>query len=208
MNNVNINEKGRSMVEMLGVLAIIGVLSAGGLAGYSKAMFKHKLNTTIDQITMIVTNIRTLYGTQGNYGGLSNAMAAQAGIVPASMYTGNASAVAASAGGLTNPFKGGVVITTADAVNGGGASETANTAFVITYSGLPSEACVQIATSDFGTGAGSGFLGSDAGADAALSGAYAGSGTEGKPLSLGGNDGAIAKCNQPGTTNSVTLKFY
>ncbi|HCU59011.1 MAG TPA: hypothetical protein DIC64_03420 [Alphaproteobacteria bacterium] len=39
---------GRSMVEMLGVLAIIGVLSAGALAGYSKAMFRHKVNQTID----------------------------------------------------------------------------------------------------------------------------------------------------------------
>lgn len=44
----NKEEKGRSMVEMLGVLAIIGVLSAGGLVGYSKAMFRHKVNQTID----------------------------------------------------------------------------------------------------------------------------------------------------------------
>ena len=29
---------GRSMIEMLGVLAIIAVLSVGGIAGYSKAM--------------------------------------------------------------------------------------------------------------------------------------------------------------------------
>ena len=29
----NINESGRSMIEMLGVLAIIGVLSVGGIAG-------------------------------------------------------------------------------------------------------------------------------------------------------------------------------
>ena len=35
---------GRSMVEMLGVLAIIGVLSVGAIAGYSKAMEKYKLN--------------------------------------------------------------------------------------------------------------------------------------------------------------------
>ena len=42
------NEFGRSMVEMLGVLAIVGVLSAGALAGYSKAMFRHKVNQTID----------------------------------------------------------------------------------------------------------------------------------------------------------------
>ena len=37
-------QSGRSMVEMLGVLAIIGVLSVGAIAGYSKAMFKYKLN--------------------------------------------------------------------------------------------------------------------------------------------------------------------
>ncbi|HCU58632.1 MAG TPA: hypothetical protein DIC64_01485 [Alphaproteobacteria bacterium] len=38
------NQKGRSMVEMLGVLAVIGVLSAGALAGYSNAMKKIRLN--------------------------------------------------------------------------------------------------------------------------------------------------------------------
>ena len=32
------SESGRSMVEMLGVLAIIGVLSVGGVAGYNFAM--------------------------------------------------------------------------------------------------------------------------------------------------------------------------
>ncbi len=37
-------ENGRSMIEMLGVLAIIGVLSVGGIAGYSKAMEKFKIN--------------------------------------------------------------------------------------------------------------------------------------------------------------------
>lgn len=40
---------GRSMIEMLGVLAIIGVLSVGGIAGYSQAMTKYKVNRTIDE---------------------------------------------------------------------------------------------------------------------------------------------------------------
>ena len=31
-------QSGRSMIETLGVLAIIGVLSVGGLVGYSQAM--------------------------------------------------------------------------------------------------------------------------------------------------------------------------
>ena len=32
------NQIGRSMIEMLGVLAIIAVLSVGGIVGYGKAM--------------------------------------------------------------------------------------------------------------------------------------------------------------------------
>ncbi|MBQ8870232.1 MAG: hypothetical protein IJ019_02515 [Alphaproteobacteria bacterium] len=51
---------GRSMVEMLGVLAIIGVLSIGGIAGYSKAMFKHKMNQTIDIVSRVLMNIAEL----------------------------------------------------------------------------------------------------------------------------------------------------
>ncbi len=51
------NELGRSMVEMLGVLAIIGVLSVGAIAGYSKAMLKYKLNKQADQITFIMDNL-------------------------------------------------------------------------------------------------------------------------------------------------------
>ena len=48
---------GRSMIEMLGVLAIIGVLSVGGIAGYSKAMQKYKINKMLDDYTMLTTNI-------------------------------------------------------------------------------------------------------------------------------------------------------
>ena len=47
---------GRSMVEMLGVLAIIGVLSVGAIAGYSKAMMKYKLNKQAEQINSILNS--------------------------------------------------------------------------------------------------------------------------------------------------------
>ncbi len=46
------NESGRSMVEMLGVLAIIGVLSIGGIAGYTQAMKKYRINEAMHGITM------------------------------------------------------------------------------------------------------------------------------------------------------------
>ena len=42
-------ETGRSMVEMLGVLAIMGVISAGGLYGFNTAMDKHRANELINE---------------------------------------------------------------------------------------------------------------------------------------------------------------
>ena len=50
-------EFGRSMIEMLGVLAIVGVLSVGGIAGYSKAMMKWKINKMIEDYTMLMTGL-------------------------------------------------------------------------------------------------------------------------------------------------------
>ena len=44
-------EQGRSIPEMLGVLAIIGVLSIGGIAGYKYAMNRHKTNEILDGIS-------------------------------------------------------------------------------------------------------------------------------------------------------------
>ena len=41
-------ESGRSMVEMLGVLAIIGVLSIGGIMGYTMAMNRNYANKLLD----------------------------------------------------------------------------------------------------------------------------------------------------------------
>ena len=54
--------QGRSMVEMLGVLAIIGVLSVGAIAGYSKAMMKYKLNKHAESFSMLLNNALQLEG--------------------------------------------------------------------------------------------------------------------------------------------------
>ncbi len=48
---------GRSMIEMLGVLAIIGVLSVGGIAGYAKAMEKHKINKLIQEYNELIAGL-------------------------------------------------------------------------------------------------------------------------------------------------------
>lgn len=57
------NESGRSMVEMLGVLAIVGVLSAMGIAGYTVAMNSHRANEALEQASryaMIISAQRQL----------------------------------------------------------------------------------------------------------------------------------------------------
>ena len=46
-------ENGRSMIEMLGVLAIIGVLSVGGIAGYTTAMRSHRANEIVNATSML-----------------------------------------------------------------------------------------------------------------------------------------------------------
>ena len=53
----SVYQLGRSMIEMLGVLAIIGVLSVGGIAGYSKAMEKFKINKTVEQYSYLVAGL-------------------------------------------------------------------------------------------------------------------------------------------------------
>ena len=145
MKNIYKNEQsGRSMVEMLGVLAIIGVLSVGGIAGYSKAMTKFKINKSMDQISMLVANIRTLFSGQRNYSGLSNKNAISFGIIPGEMDGGGSV--------ITNAFAGKVTIATATV------NTNADAAFTIKYEGLGREACVTMATSDWGSGSSSGLV--------------------------------------------------
>ena len=58
-------EKGRSMVEMLGVLAIIGVLSVGGIYGYTVAMTKYKANEVAQGAAMLATIARGANAGEG-----------------------------------------------------------------------------------------------------------------------------------------------
>ncbi|MBP1532116.1 MAG: hypothetical protein ILA52_01285 [Alphaproteobacteria bacterium] len=73
------------MMEMLGVLAIIGVLSVGGISGYTKAMMKHNINQSIEQINLISSDIHTKFASQEDYSDLSANTAIIAKIIPSGM---------------------------------------------------------------------------------------------------------------------------
>lgn len=143
------NEQGRSMIEMLGVLAIVGVLSVGGIAGYSKAMNKFKTNKVIEQVNMISTNIRTLYSSQKSYDNLDEKTAIKTGLIPGEMYD----ASVASTSKISNAFGGDVLIKPLDYMSTGDKQ-----AFVIAISKVPQASCVSIATTEWGGDAGSGLI--------------------------------------------------
>ncbi|MBR5130598.1 MAG: hypothetical protein IKV03_05180 [Alphaproteobacteria bacterium] len=46
------NEQGRSMVEIIGILVIVGVLSIGGIVGYNYGMDKYRSNQAINNISL------------------------------------------------------------------------------------------------------------------------------------------------------------
>ena len=160
MKNFDLNtQNGRSMIEMLGVLAIIGVLSVGGIAGYSKAMSKYRINKTIEQITLIAGNVRAFWGPQKNYIGVgcsgvncnasgcygqSNGdgcpVVKKAKIFPDEMITVTDGKIMS----ITNPF-GSTISLYAENKSKSGDYQ----AFRIYYTGLPQEACIELATHDW-----------------------------------------------------------
>ncbi|MDR1361012.1 MAG: hypothetical protein LBJ18_01735 [Rickettsiales bacterium] len=65
-------ESGRSMIEMLGVLAIMGVITVGAITMISAAMRSQKRTTVGDEVAQIVTGVRQLLGEYDDFSGIEN----------------------------------------------------------------------------------------------------------------------------------------
>ncbi len=142
------NQSGRSMIEMLGVLAIVGVLSVGGIAGYSKAMGKWRVSKMNEQISMTVASIRTAFGTTKSYSGFDKTVACKMGLFPSEMLPkGNTTCTAATR--ISNVYGGNVEI----------GIISNNRGFILAMNRLPEDACISILTSNWGGSTSSGFLG-------------------------------------------------
>ncbi len=123
--NKNASQSGRSMIEMLGVLAIVGILSAGGIAGYSMAMEQYKSNLLIERVQLIATRARTIY--KNDYKGISNQNLIDSGKL--------------SATDLQNPFGGNLNVS------------LVNTKYLYirtNSNNVPKSACSDILTTDWG----------------------------------------------------------
>lgn len=223
---MRVNESGRSMIEMLGVLAIIGVLSVGGIAGYSKAMNKFKTNKVADNVSMLVANIKTLYAQQNTYAGLQNGTAVSMGVVPDELGT----AYNGDNATLTNAFNGPVFIKQSNSTTGTPAD---GKAFIIEFNNLSREACITLATNDWGSGYSSGliamqvkkssssaaqvapangldsiYIGNAGSSASATSGVIATPGGSTQPIPLKVTDAATACACTSGNTCSISWKYY
>ena len=166
------NEKGRSMIEMLGVLAIIGVLSVGGIAGYSKAMAKFRANKTIDQVSHIVANTRILFGSQKDYSDLGGSVQSVAKLVyTAHLFPDEMLGTSTTADSIpdfsvfNNPYGGDVTLEAGPRFEKEVAGVTGVTdaakrqkAFIIVYKGIPRDACIDLASQNWDSSSGSGLI--------------------------------------------------
>lgn len=140
MMNIKKLEQGRSMIEMLGVLAIIGVLSVGGINGFSKAMDAHKVNTIVEQIGSIIANAKSVGLRQGGkYTGLDTNAAKKMKIIPDEMID--------SSGKVTHVYGGEVRVGSASKLYG---STPTDKGVVVELKSLSRNACIQILSKGLG----------------------------------------------------------
>lgn len=66
-----IQESGRSMIEMLGVLLIMGIITVGAIGMISTAMRTQKLTTVNDQVVQMVTMVRTIHGEYDDFSSMN-----------------------------------------------------------------------------------------------------------------------------------------
>lgn len=157
------NQSGRTMLEMLCVLAIIGVLTLGGLRGYRYVVARYKANKIAEAIAFIVTQIRTGYSTQENYAGLDNSVAIEMGAVPEHLIERDNHGEAT--GKLPTPWGGYINIfpsplredsTIIDPNDG---STIGVDGFIVEIGNISRVACNLLITNDWGNTAKGGFVG-------------------------------------------------
>jgi prepilin-type N-terminal cleavage/methylation domain-containing protein len=128
---INFNKKalqsGRSMIEMLGVLAIVGILSAGGIAGYSMVMQSYKTNQLIERVQLISSRIKSVY--KDNYTGITKQNMIDSGKLSESDFQ--------------NPFGGDITVSYAS-------TSGVSRLVITTQSNVPAETCTDILTMDWG----------------------------------------------------------
>ena len=73
MKKYSKSESGRSMVEMVGVLSVMGMITAGAFALLRSGQASQKISRANDDVANIVGNIRALFAENEDYSNLPSA---------------------------------------------------------------------------------------------------------------------------------------
>ena len=148
------NISGRSMIEMIGVLVVVGLLGAGALLAYGKAMDRYRVNTLINQVNQIVINTRNAFNLHDSRGYKSLAFQVKAmsdknydnrkiadklGLFPESIVRND----------YKNVYDGNIQYF----VDGAFKNDDGK-AFILELYSIPTEACIEIVTKNWQTGLG------------------------------------------------------
>lgn len=151
------------MIEMLGVLSVVGMLSLGALNGYAKATAKMKRDKLVYQISELIINIRALYFQQVDFSDINAKTLVNSGAVPHEMFDPNDRNK--SEVPLYNAFGGSVFIFPSNKDE-----SNRKMAFEIYITGLNHDTCVTMATTDWGQDPASGFISMYIGMDEEITG--------------------------------------
>lgn len=128
------NESGRTMLEMLGVLGIMGIIMYGAVSGINYGMGTYKINQIYNDVQEQIQAVSDLYSWSRDYpGGDTMTKTACANDVFSRGCTSDQKA------GL-HPYGEGITINQTD---GGGS-------FSIQYSGIPQDACLRLLEMEWG----------------------------------------------------------
>lgn len=161
---------GRSMVEMLGVLAVVAVLTVSAIAGYSKVLYKFRTDRAMEDLSALAADIGAKFSHIGTYTGLTSKVAYNVGLFgPDMTKTCNSESDVANISTSSSEETSGnekVVVSTVNSIgttcvisilNGSSIAVSANSdgkSFVIAVDKIFRNSCATFASQDWGNGSG------------------------------------------------------
>lgn len=147
---MHINENGRSMIEMLGVLAIIGVMTVGGLNIIGRSRNSQQIGQLVSEVARVAMTVKKMaceYDTA--YGNYTNFLYKSEAYSDELKYED---------GKFIGPMDAEITITGTMSY------------FEVNVADLSEDACIQLAGNDWGRKGTNGFLSVSAGSSAPISG--------------------------------------
>lgn len=133
------NQCGATLLEMMGVLAVAGILTAGIWKLTDHALYRYRISQVTIQVQSLQKGISRFFASKGNYDALD-----EEGTV-AKLFENNAipSDMRAEEGKIRHVFGEEVVLANLKYAN---EASNASTGFSITFTGLSKRVCIEVAT--------------------------------------------------------------